>query len=110
MPRRTTTATPAPVTVTATATTTHAATTAAATTTHAAAIATATTTQVATTATKRGRSPRQGAYRRLQKRAADPPEEEIETPPERVIKTTSVARAALGALQIEFPTFQRGRR
>ncbi len=93
MPRRTTTATPAPMTDTAATT------------------ATATTTQVATTATKRGRSPRQGADRRLQQRAADPPEEEIETPeeeietpPERVIETTSVARAALGALQIEFPT------
>ena len=91
MPRRTATA--SPVTNTATATTTQVVTT-----------ATATTTQGATTATKRGRSLRQGADRRLQQRAADPPEEEIETPPERVIKTTSVARAALGALQIEVPT------
>ena len=64
-------------------------------------------TQVATIPAKRTRSPRQTAEdRRQRERTTEPLEEEKEeeTAPERVIRTTSVARAALGALQIEAPT------
>ena len=70
--------------------------------------ATAAATEVVTAAAKRGRSPRQEVERRTRDKPASPQatteEEKAPERVERVIQTTSVVRAVLGALQIEIPT------
>ncbi len=70
------------------------------------ATATATSTTGTLTATaagteKRQRSPQLDEARRQRERVANPREDDL--PAERVVRTTSTVRAALGALQMELP-------